>query len=228
MIKRLFYIILQRLYVSINKNKPCQGKVYMFHNISDVGDTYSISLEHFKEMLDYFSENKKIVDIDTLINEKYSDNIVLTFDDAYKSVYEHAYPLLKEMNVPYYVFICNEFTDKDEYLSSDMIKKMSDDSKCIIGSHGMKHALSRFMDDDTYKNDLKESKNILESLIGKKVSDFAFPYGSMYACSDDNIRNAKEVYDNVFMTYNLGYNSEYERVIPRININDSNYRSSMK
>ena len=59
-------------------------------------------------------------------------------------------------------------------------------------------------------------------------TDFAFPYGSIYACSDDNIRNAKEVYDNVYMTYNLDYNSEYERVIPRININDSNYRSSIK
>ena len=59
------------------------------------------------------------------------------------------------------------------------------------------------------------------------VSSFAFPYGSMYACSKDNIKTAKELFDYIFMTYNLPYNEEYENVIPRININDSTYKKEM-
>ena len=70
MFKRLYYIILQRLYVLKNKNKPCQGKVYMFHNVNDEQDTYAINKENFKAFVEYLKKNKKVVDIETLIKEK--------------------------------------------------------------------------------------------------------------------------------------------------------------
>ncbi len=221
MLKRLYYILVQRLYVFRNRYKPCQGKVYMFHNVSDDNDTYSISSANFSKMLEYLCQHKKIVDVQTLINEKDKDNVIITFDDAYESVYKNAYPLLKEKGVPYYVFMCDEFMNKENYLKKEMLKEMLADSKCIIGSHGMKHELSRFVSDDILERNLKESKKKLEDEFGIDADAFAFPYGSIYACSKDNINVAKEIFKYVFMTYNLPYNEEYGNIIPRININDS-------
>lgn len=228
MFSRLYYIILQRLYVRKNRNKPCQGKVYMFHDVSDKGDTYSINLDHFMEMLSYLSKHKKICDIDTLISEKDPDNVVLTFDDAYDSVYRHVYPLLKKLNVPFYVFICGEYLDAENYLNKKMIREMADDGKCIIGSHNMKHELSRFMAVEEFEQMIRESKDLLEDSFGYEVKDFAFPYGSIYACSDENIKAVAKEYAHVFMTYNLPYNEEYGNIIPRININDRTYKEEVR
>ena len=59
----------------------------MFHNVFDDLDTYSISKNNFEKMIRYLNDNKKIVDVDELINNPDKNNVVITFDDAeYKIV----------------------------------------------------------------------------------------------------------------------------------------------
>lgn len=228
MFKRLFYILKQRLYVFNRKNKPCLGKVYMFHEIADKDDIYAISEKGFKQFIEYLNNKHRITNVEDFVNNPDSNNIIITFDDAYSSVYEYAYPLLKQLNIPYYVFICQEYLDKDDYLTRDMIKTMISDSKCVIGSHSTKHELSRFLDRNEMKERLNQSKKALEELTGNNINSFAFPYGSMYAVSDDNINDARNIYDYVFMTYALNYDRNDGKVLPRININESNYKKEMK
>lgn len=227
MIKRLYYIILQRLYVFLNKNKPNQGKVYMFHNVDETNDIYSITKNDFESFLMWLLENKKIVDVETLIKERNKDNVVITFDDVYASVYKNAYPILKKYKVPYYTFVNNDLLNKDDYVTNKMVREMLNKSGCILGSHNLKHELSRFKDIELFKKEIKESKKKLEKTFDVEVKDFAFPYGSMYACSKENISEASKLYKNVYMTYALPYNKDYVNIIPRININSKNYRREM-
>ena len=228
MFKRLYYILLQRAFVLFNRNKAAQGRVYMFHNVDDDADIYSITKENFESFIGYLCENKKIVDADTLIREKDPDHVVITFDDVYESVYRNVYPLLKEKGVPYYLFVCNEYLDKDGYLNRDELKEMLSESKAILGSHNMKHELSRFKDGSVLKKELLDSKEELEKISGAEIRSMAFPYGSMYACSNENIKTAKGIFDHVFMTYAVSYNEEYGNIIPRINMNDDAFRKEMK
>ena len=206
-----------------------QGKVYMFHNVSDnTNDTYTISKNNFKKFLAYLIDNYKIVDVETLMKEKNEKNIVLTFDDVYASVYENAYELLKEYDVPYYVFICNEYLNKDNYLNEKQLNEMLQNSRCILGSHNYFHELSRFMKLDDFIKHINNSKQELEERFNKDVNDFAFPYGSMYAVSNDNFYEAKKLFKHIFMTYALPYNEEYNNEIPRININNDNFQKEMQ
>lgn len=228
MLKRLYYIILQRLHVAANKNRECQGKVYMFHEIASKDDTYAISPKSFKSFMNDLIRNRKIVDIETLIREKDENNVVLTFDDAYASVYEYAHPLLRKYGVPYYVFICNEYLNKEGYLSEKMIKTMLKDSHCIIGSHGYQHVLSRTMHNDNLMEQISISKEGLEQRFNVKIDSLAFPYGSMYAVSKKNISGAEKMFSHIFMTYPLAYNEKYGNVIPRININEETYSGEIK
>ena len=228
MLKRLYYIFLQRAYVFVKRNRPGQGKVYMMHKVSEDGDIYAISREHFSEFLNALCENKKIVDLETLVREKDPGNVVISFDDVYASVYENAFPLLKEKGVPYYLFVCNEYLNKEGYLSSDMIKEMLKDSKAILASHRYRHEPSRPMDKTALRKDLEQSKKELEEEFGVPVRAMAFPYGSVYACSRENILAASDIFDHVLMTYPLAYNGEDETVIPRININDAVYAKEIR
>lgn len=228
MLKRLYYILLQRIYVIRNRNKLCQGKVYMFHEIKKDDGIYSIDKESFRSFLDWLLENKKIVDLKTMMEEKNGNNVVITFDDAYDSVYNYAFSILKERNVPYHVFVCNDLLGKEGYLDEKMIKEMIDESKCIIGSHGYYHELSRFKEKDVLKKELEKSKRELEERFDINVQCMAFPFGSIYACSDENAEDAKELFDVLCMTYSLPYNDCYGNVVPRMNINGKNYKDEMK
>ena len=212
----------------MKRNKPCQGKVYMFHEINDNKGLYSISKNDFEVFLLWLINNKKIITVEEMKNDKDRNGVVLTFDDAYASVYKNAYPLLKELKVPYYIFLNNELLDKENYITKSMIEEMISDSECILGSHGLKHVLSRSIEDDIFRESLLLSKKQLEEQFNVKISDFAFPYGSMYACSKKNIEIASKVFENIFMTYNLSYNKEYNNIIPRVNINCDNYSGEMK
>lgn len=228
MFKRFYYILLQKLYVLKNKNKDNQGKIYMLHKIDNDNDLYTISKQDFEIFLQYLLKYKNIVDIETLIKEKNSNNVVLTFDDVNDSVFFNAYPLLKEKQLPFYLFVNNEFLDSEHYLSFDMIKEMLNDSKAILGCHGLKHIYSRFMDKEIFLKDLLTAKGILEEKFEVDIKDFAFPFGSIYACSKDNIKQAQSIYKNILMTYCLPYNQDYERVLPRININNISYRKEIR
>lgn len=228
MFKRLFYILKQRAYVFLNKNAKLEGKVYMFHKVNNDCDTYSIKKDNFDEFIKYLINNKKIVSINEFIENKNQNNIIITFDDAFESVYENAFPILKKYNVPYYVFVCSEYLNKEYYLDKDMLDEMISNSKCIIGSHNEKHILSRFEKIENIRSSLKESKNKLRTLFNNEIDCFAFPYGSMYACSNKNIEDALKEYKYVFMTYPIGYNSKMGNIIPRINMNDNTFRKEMK
>ena len=228
MLKRLYYILYQRIYVLLKRMRSDEGRVYMMHKVSEDGDIYAISAEHFSKFLNALCEKKKIVDLETLIREKDPDNVVICFDDVYASVYENAFPLLKEKDVPYYLFVCNEYLNREGYLSSEMLKEMLKDSKAILGSHRFRHELSRFMDEASLFHDLKQSKKQLEEEFKTPVTDMAFPFGSVYACSAGNIRAAFSIFDRVLMTYPLPYNEEDENMLPRININDATYAKEIR
>ena len=228
MIRRLFFILLQRLYLLKSRTLPSQGRIYMFHNVNDDGDTYSITKEHFEEWIGSLLKDRKIVDIDTLVREKDPKNVVITFDDVYESVYRNAFPILKEKGIPYYLFLCNEYLDHEKYVTSDMVREMLSDSKAIVGSHNYRHELSRFKETEQMKEELERSKDELEKELSVKIDTFAFPYGSMYACSKENIETARKRFRYVFMTYAVPYHESCGNIIPRINMNDSTFRKEMK
>ena len=176
----------------------------------------------------YMRSGRKTLSKSSLLREKDPRNVVISFDDVYESVYFNAYPLLKEKDVPYYLFICDEFLNKDGYLSSKMVLEMLKDSKAIIGSHLDRHVMARFIERTDLEKGLSSSKKKLEEEFGVKVDCFAFPFGSMYACSKEDIEMAKGYYDHIFMTYDLPYHEDYGNIIPRMNMNDSVFEGKIK
>lgn len=228
MFKRLYYILRQRLYVLKNRNRVSQGKVYMFHEVTDKDDLYTISPSSFEKMMEELLKNNKITNLGGLVKEKDRDNVVITFDDVYESVYLNAYPVLKKLDIPYTLFVCNELMNRDAYIKDYQIKEMLKDSRCTLGSHNYHHVLSRLNDEKEVKECMNKSKSELEAMFNTEVKDFAFPYGSMYAVSDKNIKDACAVFENVCMTYPLSYNESDGKVTGRININEKNFSGEME
>ena len=177
-----------------------------------------MSHENFVKFVDYIDNNGLWSTIDRI---KDNNKIVITFDDAYESIYLYARPILKEKNIPYYVFLCNELVDTERYLNTKQIEEMIKDGNCIVGSHLYKHEMSRFIKEEDFKKMMVDSKAELGNKFKININCFAFPYGSFYAVSKKNIEMAKNYFDYIFTTIPLNYSKRYVNIIPRYNMNDN-------
>lgn len=215
--KRLFFIGIQRLFTIFKNLKSSDEVVLMFHKIGNENDKYTIEYKKFIQLLDFLSKNYMFSTIDEFSKKDGRKKIVLTFDDVDRSIYSYAFPILAKLNIPYYIFVNVEFIDKKGYLGKNEIKEMISNSRCIVGSHSMNHVMMRELSDEKCENQILESKKILEIDFGIDCQEFAFPFGSLYACSSKNYKIASKYYNYIFSTIDIPFNGDFKR-IPRKNI----------
>ena len=98
---------------------------------------------------------------------------------------------------------------------------------CTIGFHSKSHTLLRLLSKDESK--IEMNKEPLERIIAKKIEYFAYPYGSYYAVARRDIEFINSgTYRMAFSTIKASVNAkvlhDFRGFIPRININEKNYK----
>ena len=77
------------------------------------GEVHNVTPDEFYKQITWVKDNFDIVSIDDLlISRDMKGKAAITFDDAYKSVFEEALPILKSLNVPCTIFINGCTLDK--------------------------------------------------------------------------------------------------------------------
>jgi peptidoglycan/xylan/chitin deacetylase (PgdA/CDA1 family) len=211
------------------------GKILMFHqvdnNINNWNDeNCSITFESFKNLINIFqNQGYKFISISDVYNcELPGKNLIITFDDGFTDTYKYAYPFLKKNNIPFCIFVVSSLIDKEGYVTKEELKKLSEDSICTIGAHSVTHPILRQVNDREAFNEIYNCKIELENMINKEIEYFAYPYGSIYACSRKNIINVERCgYKLAFSTLNSHISKKILKdrfFIPRINVNEKNYK----
>ena len=117
MLKKVRRICREKLQALYNAcfNQPT-GEVYMFHRVSPadgalpVIDELRVSPEYFKSFL-MSKQDIQFVSLDDAIdiiegNKKITKPFgVITFDDGYEDNYTYAYPILKELGIPFTIYV---------------------------------------------------------------------------------------------------------------------------
>jgi peptidoglycan/xylan/chitin deacetylase (PgdA/CDA1 family) len=119
-------------------------------------------------------------------------SFLLTFDDGYMGVYEHAAPVLRELSWPATVFLVSRLIGKrDEWsktknpsgatfplLAHEHISAMCD-MGFTFQSHTRLHPDLTTLSDDDLTEELTGSRQDLEDLLGEQVLYLAYPYGRL-------------------------------------------------
>ncbi|MGB0564727.1 MAG: polysaccharide deacetylase family protein [Spirulinaceae cyanobacterium] len=107
--------------------------------------------------------------------------VVLSFDDGYGGHYQYVYPLLKKYNFPATFSI---YTKKMELVGGrtsvtwEQLQEMAKDPLVTIVSHGINHPPDlRELEDDPLREEIFESKRILEERLGVAINYFTYPVG---------------------------------------------------
>ncbi len=120
-----------------------------------------------------------------------SGETAITFDDGFRSVFEHALPSLRRHGLPATVFVVAgtlaeggrsvDWVDTPppwplETLSRDEVLSLQD-AGVSIGSHSYSHRILPELSEDECERDLRASRELLEDVTGRAVPFVAYPRG---------------------------------------------------
>ena len=166
--------------------------ILMYHYINNeepLRSRLGVSPESFERQMRFLRErNYNVVSLEELAdlikNKKKMPpkTVAITFDDGYLDNYTHAYPVLKKYNIPAAIFVVinriGKHLGNDDYMSWSQIRELSQSGLITIGSHSMNHPnLSEINLEEQLKEEIFDSKKILEKELNQEVKFFSYPFG---------------------------------------------------
>lgn len=159
---------------------------------------------HFADVTAYF-ENGTPLPIDAGKRPA-----MINFDDAYKNVFDAAFPLLKKYNMTATVFVPANLIGHRAYLSWEQLEKLRAEG-IEVGSHSLWHPyLTR---SKKARAEIFESKKILEEKFGAEIQVFAYPFGDF---NDEIEKLVKEAGYDMARSFTQPKNTD-ENIITREN-----------
>lgn len=158
--------------------------VLNYHQVNDRFNTcLTMTTQNFEKQMKYLQDNgyhaitqaqlRAYMETGADLPDK---PIMITFDDGYIDNYECAYPIMKKYGMTGTIFVITSFVDSPQYLSWRQIDTMRRDG-IEFGSHTVHHNPLDSLDQATMRQELTESKRILEKHLEREVPYIAYPEG---------------------------------------------------
>ena len=137
-----------------------------------------ITIQTFRQILKGSMAIGQLVSIDqaTVTSGHALRKIGLTFDDGFSSDHDLVLPELKRIKATATFFIVTDWLGTPGYLTKQQVQNLSK-AGMQIGSHSKSHPNFLTISPQERLDELRESKLILENIIGKEISTFSFPFG---------------------------------------------------
>ena len=160
-----------------------------------------IFIEHLKEINKSGIEIISFSKFDKIINTNIDNNyILLTIDDAFESFYLNAWPILRNENIPFILFVSTREIGKNGYMTWEQIRKLAKSGLVTIGNHSHSHEYLIDWKDEEIESDLKTSIKIFKKELGYDPVIFSYPFGE-YSTS------FKKIIKNLNFKYAFGQHS---------------------
>lgn len=166
--------------------------VLQYHHVSDsTPPSTSTTVSLFQGQLDLIEElDLEVVRLEPATRQALAgelddeQQIAITFDDAYESVYDTAAPMLAEKGYPYTVFVNTDAIGGRGYMTWEQLEEFRQDENITIANHSKDHNHMVQRPDESEeawrersKTSLDAAQDRLDEKLGIDVPMFAYPYG---------------------------------------------------
>jgi peptidoglycan/xylan/chitin deacetylase (PgdA/CDA1 family) len=142
--------------------------------------------DRFAAQMEYLAERRRVVDLDALF-EPGPPCVAITFDDAYRSVLEHAVPVLQRLALPATFFVPTKWIGQRntwdrpgdivrELMTADELAELVR-AGFAVESHGHAHIDYARAGPEATADDVRASVDTLAALLGRPPRYLAYPYG---------------------------------------------------
>jgi peptidoglycan/xylan/chitin deacetylase (PgdA/CDA1 family) len=189
-----------------------QNIVAMYHSVGKPEMYGNISLDRFRQDIKLFVRSFEIVDLPSVLDPKGTEQqLAITFDDGYGNFYRHAYPILREFDIPVTVFVTTQFigneykpsirrrhnitsVDQNTMMDRDEVEEIIECDLITVGNHTRTHPMLSTIDkQDKLENEIVGAKEELEDWFGVTVDRFSYPYGDITPEASRLVRDSHSI-----------------------------------
>lgn len=170
--------------------------ILMYHHVADDSTyPYSVSVKQFVSHMEILNrQGFAAIGFDTLYAKDFDASqlpekpVLITFDDAYRSVYEQAFPILAQFDMKATLFVVSQCIgaynrwEADTTIERLDLMSASELNEVVaagweIGSHSQTHCDLVNCRPEQRQQEIQHSKEDLERLFSAEIKTFAYPYG---------------------------------------------------
>jgi len=207
--------------------------IMMYHNVanSETLKANTVSPQRFERHMEYLKQHRfNVIGFDLLVLNLRENkplpkkSVVITFDDGYEDNYTNAYPILKKYGYPAIMFIPSDLIGNEGYLTWGQVREMAANG-ITFASHSRHHEYLPDLPEHVQRDEIYESKRILEQRLGRPINYFAYPIGGFNDTIKKMVRNAGYI---AAVTTNRGFDRRNKNVyeLNRIRFSDKDDRDS--
>ena len=162
------------------------ASIIMYHRFGNSDyPTTNIQVDRFKEHIRELENSRYSVLSLTEITKRLRSGkdlpnytVGLSIDDAFLSVYENAWPILKNANMPFTLFVATKPIDLglSSYMNWDQIRELKRHG-VTIGSQTKTHPHLHLLSEEEIRTEISESNIRFKEELGEVPNLFAYPYG---------------------------------------------------
>lgn len=184
--------------------------VLQYHHVAeDTPGVTSVTPAQFTAHLDYLQkEHYQVLPLRQVVDAIASGKplpercVSITVDDAYRSIHDTAWPMLRARQMPLTVFVSSADVDRGlkAFMSWEQMREMAAEGVAFENhSHTHDHLLRRHRDEDRddweqrVAGDILTAQNRISSEIGQAPVLFAYPYGEYDTALANMIRSMQLV-----------------------------------
>lgn len=184
------------------RDVPATGATLLiYHRIGGgSGDELDVPAAVFARHLDLL-EGHDVVSLDAALDRldagETGPTVVLTFDDGFEDVYEHAWPLLRERGLPFTVYLASSFVGEamlwegstargsaGRGMTWDQLGEMFDSGLCTVGNHTHRHVPPESLSPE----ELDECTAAVRQHLGTTPTHFTYPWGMTVPAMEGELR----------------------------------------
>jgi len=190
----------KQIVLKIKKDLP----ILMYHKVvkdeseGGVHGTH-VTIKQFDDHMKILkSEGYEVITFKDLENNKFKSRfnkgkkqIMITFDDGYEDNYTNAFPILKKYGFSAVIYLVSHLNynkwdvenihnpEKEFFMMNrGQIKEMQEYG-IEFGGHTKTHVKLSRVEPEVAREEILESTEVLEELLGEKMISFAYPYGDL-------------------------------------------------
>lgn len=183
--------------------------ILCYHNIRDFSPNASGNIKVYTVKPPAFAEQMKALadaGYQTILPEQLYNYLVfdgplpakpilITFDDTREEQFSIGATEMKKYGFKGVFFVMTVSINRPGYMSKEQIKSLSDSGNVVAAHTWDHHMVTKYSGDD-WNLQLVKPKAKLEDIIGKPISDFAYPFGLWNTVAIPEIKKSK---------YKMGY-----------------------
>jgi len=193
--------------------------ILAYHSLDPSRSVLSTSPGIFAEQMKVLRDaGMKVVSLSDVADEirtcsNRESKVVLTFDDGFRNVYEHALPVLQTYGFPATVFLVTDYCEKTNSWPGQTVRieeepllrwrEIQEMSRAGIsfGSHTRTHPDLRKLSTEEAEEELASSKKAIADATGRPIDTLAYPYGAY----DAAVRNLARQHFRLACSTHLGF-----------------------